>query len=633
MCDLAGGGRETPDLARSLAAMTLGGAAAQRQSSLRRRVGAVFGRCDESQLAEGVLPSGPALVLFEGRLDNRTQVLAALGQDDRSAGASNAEIALSAYGRWGAAFADRLIGEFACAVWEEAARRLILARDALGARPLFFWRGGDRIFFATEPRGLLAQPDIPQEIDHGWVARWVALLPQIDGRTFHRGIERVMPGHALVADPGGVRSIRYWRPENLPPIRFERDADYVEAMRTLFEEAVRCRIASDRPIGSHLSAGFDSSTVTLFAARQLAARGRRLTAFTAVPTGGFGQADYPDRLGDEGPLAAMTAARCANIDHVTIPNLSGDVFAAMDRASWAMDAPILNPFNQIWINTISEAARARGIVTLLTGQMGNMTISYDGLGWLTQLAQQGQWRRLAREILALNRHGMPWTALVNQYLVSRLPPGLRRWVRASLRRPEVALEEFSAIRPDFAARLGLAEEARDTAGNMMNTDLGRIDVRLAVLARVDIAMFLRGQKRLSGVDLLDPTMDRRLVEFCLAIPGDQFLKDGQTRSLVRRMMSGVLPEPVMAERRKGLQAIDWHVGATAALGEMKAEIARLERSPLASECLDLKRLRHLVETWPSGGWHRRAISYPYHLALSRGLAAGRFIRKVEGGNG
>jgi len=98
------------------------------------------------------------------------------------------------------------------------------------------------------------------------------------------------------------------------------------------------------------------------------------------------------------------------------------------------------------------------------------------------------------------------------------------------------------------------------------------------------------------------------------------------------MMTGVLPDPVMAERRKGLQAIDWHVGATAALAEMKAEIARLEKSPLASECLDLKRLRHLVDTWPSAGWHRREVLYPYHLALSRGLATGRFIRKVEGGN-
>jgi asparagine synthase (glutamine-hydrolysing) len=96
-------------------------------------------------------------------------------------------------------------------------------------------------------------------------------------------------------------------------------------------------------------------------------------------------------------------------------------------------------------------------------------------------------------------------------------------------------------------------------------------------------------------------------------------------------MAGILPDPVLRERRKGLQAVDWHVGSTAVHGEIAAEIERLERSHLASDALDLPRLRRLVENWRSGGWHRAEISVAYGAALARGIATGRFIRQVEGG--
>jgi asparagine synthase (glutamine-hydrolysing) len=162
--------------------------------------------------------------------------------------------------------------------------------------------------------------------------------------------------------------------------------------------------------------------------------------------------------------------------------------------------------------------------------------------------------------------------------------------------------------------------------------MGRQDLRLAVLGRTDAAMVLRSYKRRFGFTHCDPTADRRLIEFCLAIPNEQFLLHGENRSLIRRAMQGILPDIVRLERRKGLQAADWSRHMIAARPDIEAEIERLERSPLAKACLDLPRLRRLVDNWPDGGWHRTRIAYDYRLALARGLATGRFLRRFEGGN-
>ncbi|WP_283470649.1 asparagine synthase-related protein [Methylosinus trichosporium] len=395
---------------------------------------------------------------------------------------------------------------------------------------------------------------------------------------------------------------------------------------------MRDRIAGGGRIGGDLSGGLDSGGVMATAARRLQQHDRRLTAFTAVPAGEIDPADYPRRIVDEGALAALTAASFPNIDHVRVANFAGSMFDASDRASRAMDCPVAAPVNSAWLDAIGEEARRRGVGVLLTGQMGNMTMSYNGSGWLVDLCRSGRWGELLREFRGLVRQGASWPSLINRYMLGRAPAPLRRMVRTLAGRPELDFRQYSMIRPEFAARLRLLEQAREISGDLTNIDR-RGDMRVEMIETLDLAMYGRAAKRMYGFDRLDPTADRRLVEYCLAIPQSQFLRDGQPRSLMLRAMEGVLPDAVLRERRRGLQSADWHVGLAAARDEIVVEIERLSRSPLASEALDLPRLRRMVENWPSGGWGRREIYYPYCFALTKGLAVGRHIRQVEGVNG
>ncbi|MDR3514477.1 MAG: asparagine synthase-related protein [Azospirillaceae bacterium] len=619
---------ERADARRSLRAM--GGAG---PVVLARSPGVSIATAGCGPLAPIEGEGGRYLAAFAGRLDNREGLSRRL-QIAEGRKCRDAELLVRACQRWGDDFADQMIGEFAFALWDETRRRLVLGRDALGCRPLHFWRGPNCLFFASEPRGLLAQPAVPRAIDPVGVARWLALLPATGTGSLHAGIERVPPGHVVIADEGGCRLYRYWRPENLAPVRLRGDADYARALRDLLDQAVACRLPATGETGISMSGGLDSTSVAVLAARHLAEQGRRLTVFTAVPSAPVDAGWFPGRICDEGAAAASVVARHPNMDHVLIPNDALSWFDAQDRAACGSDRPVLNPGNAMWAEAILRAAKARRLSVLMDGGMGNMTISYDGLPWLAQLCRAGDGVQLAGQIFALWRNGYSLASLLNQAVGPILPRALRHLaVRAMGRRPPPGLHDFSAIHPDFLRRLGLADEALEIAGSMHNTEAGRRgDPRLAVIQRNDRGLSYPHQRRNGGVERADPTCDRRVVEFCLAIPPGQFLRGGQPRSLIRRAMADLLPAPLLRDRRRGLQAADWHRAATAARPEMLAEIDRLQRSAFARECLDLPRLRRLLENWPADGWSDPAIVDQYQHLLGRGLSLGRFVRRFEGAN-
>ncbi|MDP8995338.1 MAG: asparagine synthase-related protein, partial [Pseudomonadota bacterium] len=160
-----------------------------------------------------------------------------------------------------------------------------------------------------------------------------------------------------------------------------------------------------------------------------------------------------------------------------------------------------------------------------------------------------------------------------------------------------------------------------------------VEARLWILRRVDLGNYKKGTLGGWGIDMRDPAGDRRLVEFCLAVPADQFLAGGWTRSLARRALADRLPAALLAERRKGYQAADWHEGLTAARGELEEEIEAIADCPAAAEALDAGMMRRLVEEWPEeGSWSRPAVMHRYRMALLRGISAGRFIRQALGAN-
>jgi asparagine synthase (glutamine-hydrolysing) len=568
------------------------------------------------------------------RLDNREELAAKLDiAPSHAKTLCDAALLIAAFERWDEDCCLHLVGDYAFAVWDERAQRLVLARDIVGSRPLHYHRGSGFFAFASMPKGLHVLPFIPYGLDEERIAEFLALLPQYGSRSFFRGIERVEPGHLVTVTKSAVKTRRYWNWERRT-LSLSNPDEYVQALRQHLDRAVQSRLRGvDDCVASCLSAGFDSAAVTTTAARLLASSGNVL-AITAAPRVGYHLPAPERRLSDEGPLAAKIAAMYPNIQHVIVRSGSRTPLESIDEDFYLRDSPQLNLCLSGWGHAIADEVRARKQRVLLTGGLGNLTLSYAGNELLPELVRTGQWTKWLGAVNATRRAGH-WRfrgALLGS-LAPWIPPALWQVLCRVYYGRSNDIRTYSAIHPYRLAELELNDRAR--AQGLDFTYRPWKDgaaMRLWALNRVDIGNGTKATLAGWGIDVRDPTADRRLIEFCLSVPTEQFFRNGVPRALARAALADRVPAEVLNERRRGIQAVDWHEGMTAARSQILEEIARLEQSGPAIRALDLPRMRRLAENWPRQGWEREEIIEKYRLALLRGISVGHFLRRASGGN-
>ncbi len=598
-----------------------------------------LGRClfdilPEDAFDRGVQEGGGGRYRLVGdvRLDNREELAEALGIDGFHARRlADAAFLVRAWEKWGAECFARLYGDYAFALWDAEGRQLVLARDPLGARPLHYHLGTGFVAFASMPKGLHALADVPYRPDEEHAAAFLALLPEIGPRTFFEGVSRVEPGHYVVFTRSARSAHCHWPPRGGAISRWT-GGDPIEAMRAHLDRAVAVRLRGcDRQVGAHLSGGIDSSAVASTAARLMAQRGGQVTAFTAVPRNGYDGPVPAGRIGDEGPLAAATAAMHANMQHRLVRVRHGSLLDEWDRDFHLLERPILNPFNQQWSNAINTAARAERIQVILTGAMGNATISYAGLELLPELLRSGRLFRLRREMAGLVGAGVAsWRGALGLAVGHLIPAAL--WSRYQRARgtASTTISEYSTVN---MAQIKPLLDARKTAGQMVDLSFrphaDSVTMRIWHLLRFDIGNYQKASLGGWGVDVRDPSSDRRLIEFCLSLPTKCFLSNGQTRALALRAFADRLPQAVIDETRRGLQSADWHEIATAARDEIRAEINRLPNVPAAALALDLDRIRKMAAEWDIRSPQDPNVISKYRQGLMRGVASGHFLRKAS----
>lgn len=633
-CDFGGARDAASACARMLRAQAVygqeDGAWSDGRAALGRRI---YRRLPEDRFDRGPAVGGEGRLALAAdvRLDNRDELADALdlspGESDRM---SDSALLLRGYERWEEAVLDRLLGDFAFALWHSGAQRLLLARDFAGNRPLHYHRGDGFLAFASMPKGLHALPEIPYRLDEDRVADFLGLFHSAGSGSFFEGVERVRPGHVVAVTPGGVESRLYWQPE-LSPIRPGDRGDHVEAMRERLDSAVAARLrGAGDSVGSHLSAGLDSSGVTATAARLMRQSGGRVTAFTAAPRPGSRLVAPAGRIADEGALAAATASLYPNVEHVRVETTGGSPLESLDRNFLLYDRPRLNLCNAVWIDAIKDQARRRGLAVLLTAQFGNLAFSYSGEHRLPGLLASGRLVRLGQEVASLRRHGVGGGTIAAATLGPFLPPGL--WKALERRRGRGGPVWHSAIRQSAAEAREFRRRAeaagRDLTGRPARTTS---EWMLRALPNFDSGIENKATLGGWGIDVRDPTSDRRIVEYCLRVPAEEFLEGGVMRSLARRTLADRLPEAVVTANRRGYQASDWLEGLEAARESLREEVERWAPIPAAAGTLDVERLRLLLDQWPES-WNDPSLIHRYRFLLLRAVSAGHFIRRVSGGN-
>lgn len=566
---------------------------------------------------------GRFLLAADVRLDNRSDLADHLKLTPTECSTlADSSLLLLALERWGDGAVTRLLGDFAFAFHDAVEGKLLLARDPLGQRPLFWHRGKSFLAFASMPAGLHALEGVTRRADETNLVRYLASLPRSGPNSFYEGVERVEPGHVVVLTRSGISRRRYWQPRRRE-LGLKRFEDYVDAYRSELDAAVARRLrGAGNLVAAHLSGGWDSNATTATAARLIGRTGGRVIAFTHVPRLECRAESPNNRFADEGALAAATARLHANVEHVTMPSSRRSPLSDLDTYATLFDRPVFNLCNHVWLSEIRAAASTAGARVLLSGEIGNWTISAAPNSLLADFLREGRflaWSQAAWGLLRTGRARLrgvaassfgPWVPDGLWRRVSRLSSGPDAWstdpIHPRLRAAVVEEQE--------AARIGPASRPKNA-----------FDDASDALLEMDWGEHRKGILGGWGIDKRDPTADIRLIEFCLSLPLDMLMKNGVRRPLARAALADRVAPAVLDERRKGYQSADWHVGLT----EDRAAISRLldamADDATASRLIDVEHLRTLVRNWPSGGWEHPNMIGEYRIGLLKGITAGHFI--------
>ncbi len=577
---------------------------------------------------------GRLRLVADCRIDNREELGRILGIDAADqATMCDAAFILAALERWGEGALDRLCGDFAFAAWDSDARTLLLARDPVGNRPLHYHMGQGWFAFASMPKGLLALPDVPTGPDPVQLLTWQMLLPLQGPSSFHKGVSRLEFGHLAIVDAdGGIRDCRYWSPRTLPRRHHFGGNEDAEGLRDVLDVAVKAQLRGTGGTALMLSGGLDSAALASSAAPLLAAQGRRLIAYTNVPIAGEHLPYRAGLLPDEGPLAALVAARHPNIDHHLVRAYDADLLPLMERMIFLADQPVMNPLSTAWVHEIYIRAARAGAPVVLTGICGNMGMTYTGehlpIRHAARLRLLSLWRDagvLVSEGIHRNR-----AAALRAAARPHLPPGLLSlWHRArhGAATPSPMLPvEWS--HPDAPTLFQNNAGPRHPFNRLKNWR----EWHDLIMQCRDPGPMNAAANAGYGVDRRDPTADRRVLEFCLSLSEESYLRNGRCKDVFRRAFAGRIPLEILDNPQVGMQTADWKQILLKARPAIQAELAHQARGRTCAELIDLDSLRALADDLEGAVPDDWSSVQRHYLKLVRGLSTGLFTRRAAGEN-
>lgn len=572
-------------------------------------------------------------MVFDGRLDNRDELCEKLRIDQAQASLmADSELVYQACLRWDTETPKHLLGDFALACWQPQRQRLWLARDPLGMRPLYWYQREDLLAFATMPKALFAIPGLTKNISEEQLHDYMCLIPMSGPETLYKDVYRIEAGQVIAFENGEeMKAHFYHRFDPERELILDSDEAYVDAFREQLEQAVSRRLRSNGPIGSELSSGLDSSTVTATAANLLAKRKQPLTAYTAVPREGFDGPVLQGRHADESIGATALAKRFENIDHILIRTGDTTQLDQLQEVVEMLDRAPLNTCNMGWWIAIRKDAVQRGIKVLLTGTMGNFSISYDGYPYLAWLVRKGHWITLYKVFKELkqHQHNIRWRNMLRPCLAPLLPNFIWR-LREKARGRAMGLKKYSAINPAWSKKMATQQRAKQAGfdTSFQPTWQGR-QQRIQSLNMMENGDY-NALANTYGLEMRDPTADVRLIEFCLAVPESQYVGDGQFKWLLRRLMKDALPPEILAVKTRGLQTADWFEQMERDIPQMREELEKLKAHGSVGGYLDIESLEQALDDWPRQEvLNSQEVELRYRTRMLRGLSAGRFVRYAD----
>jgi asparagine synthase (glutamine-hydrolysing) len=469
------------------------------------------------------------------------------GRGHGFASRTDTEVILHAYEEYDTGCLAHLEGMFAFALWDMQRRRLFLARDRLGEKPLYYVRLPHGFLFASELKALLVHPEVSRDLDWEALAQYLAFEYVPAPHAIFRQVRKLPPAHCMTLATDGRETLEvYWHPPHSRIVGLHR-RDAADHVLALLEAAVRRCLACDVPWGTFLSGGLDSSLVTALAA---AAAARPVKTFAI----GFDEASYDERR------AAATVAQRLGTEHQEVVLRGADVAALLPQVARIFDEPFADPTA---LPAVLLARHARREVTVVLSGDGGDEL-FCGYPTHTAHTAAAAYRRLpaaVRRLLAAVVERLP---ISHRYL--SLDFALRRFV-ADAARPaaERHLRWMGSFAPEALHRV-LTREVRARLGAFdpyaeachrfadlrpsSSSDLATILDLIYYLAEDNLVLADRASMA-SALEVRAPFLDRRLVEYALSLPARVRRGLWCTKPLLRRAARAVLPRAVVRRRKHG----------------------------------------------------------------------------------
>jgi asparagine synthase (glutamine-hydrolysing) len=494
---------------------------------------------------------GQVVVVCNGEIYNfrdLRRLLEAAGH--RFTSNSDTEVAVHAYEEYGDEFLNRLDGMFALALWDRRRQRLIVARDPIGIKPVYYRLAANELAFASEAKSLLAIPGTTARLDEASLAQYLSVGYVCAPNSMFAGVAKLEPGTALMIEGGQVRRHRYYHlPADIDTKRPEEE--WIDSVRAEIERSVRDQMVSDVPIGAFLSGGIDSSAVVAFMSRHSAGPVRTY----AIGFHGSSGA----RLYNELPYARQVAESFGTEHHEII--VQPDVATLLPGLIWHLDEPMADA---AFITTYLVSKFAREQVTVILSGVGGDELFGGYKRYLDE-----HYRRNYRRIPSLIRSGLiePAAAMLPSDRHSRLMNYMRlakAFVEADhLPFPERYREYMQVF--DAAERASLLLGgvpdgfddciARGFASARTDDPLRQLmDVDFATQLPDDLLMLTDKMSMAVSLECRVPLLDRGLVELAARMPGGLKLRGGELKHVMKRSLAGVLPPAILRREKRGFGA-------------------------------------------------------------------------------
>lgn len=567
-------------------------------------------------------------VVADMRIDNRDALIDMLGLDrEQVADWPDSAFLVPGYRRWGEALPEQLIGDFTFAIWDAAARTLLLARDHMGQRGLYWHAGDDFFAFATQVDALWAVPGVPRALcDAAFARRLTMDRTQHRGATAYRDIAALDKASVLRVAADGHRDQRvYWHPAPAGEHRARDEAYYLTTYRAVLREAVRCRVERlETPPALLMSGAFDSGAIATFAGPIAARQGRKLVAVSEV---------LPD--GVDMPL--VEDAREAVEAFRVYPWIDIQYRSAGDRGLYQdLDTEFLlhgiAATTQFVERELAKIASSRGARLLMDGYGGDYTLHVRSAYMLGRLLRRGRFETFVREFkLRMRRTGQSaWSIFRSDVVGALVPTWFRRLVGAWRRGLRPVWRE-SGIAASFARQMIASGDLQPGAMRITPGPTARWrDFSRALINRSGRhPPPLRQTVCRAGLEFSRPFHDKRVIELAMALPDDLLFKNGLDRWLPRAALSDLLPARLVAYTGGNTSSNPGQFRILRqAVPQLLADLQAIDPDDTLARYIDLPRLEARLDTLDEA---RRADHRRLRL-IAQTLLLGRYRLWFEGAN-